>query len=231
MSIEQHQYATARGSLPYLFRKADVLANAHNGKTPLVVFLHGAKDRGNDLSLPLGWGFPKFASAADKLPYNFLALQIPPETTWPEWREELFALIDTLTGIHAIDAERVVLSGFSLGSAGTWLIGSAHPERFAGLVVVSGKLPEAVDARRLAALQDTPVQVFHGGKDDRAPLGDAENAVGILRALHASVSFTVIPDGDHFIADRVYGDPDLQSWLANIPSRYRLRPAEVALQP
>jgi predicted peptidase len=217
MSIEQHQYETTRGTLPYLFRKADVQTNALAGKTPLVVFLHGAKDRGNDLSLPLAWGFPKFVAGAARLPYNFLALQIPAETTWPEWRNELFALIDTLTASNGIDGERVVLSGFSLGSAGTWLLGSAHAERFAGLVVVSGKLPEAVNAERLAALQNTPVQVFHGGKDDKAPLGDAENAVGILRTLHAPVSFTVIPDGDHFIADAVYGSPELQSWLANIP--------------
>jgi predicted peptidase len=221
MSIERHLYETERGTLQYLFRKADPLpasqANALAGKTPLVVFLHGAKDRGNDLSLPLAWGFPKFAATASKLPYNFLALQIPPETTWVEWRDELFALIDSLPETHAIDRERVVLSGFSLGSAGTWLLGTAHPERFAGLVVVSGRLPEAVNAQRLAALQNTPVQVFHGGKDDKAPLGDAENAIGILRALHAPVSFTVIPEGDHFIADAVYGDPDLQNWLANIP--------------
>ncbi|MDB5802117.1 MAG: phospholipase [Rhodocyclales bacterium] len=217
MSIEQHEYATARGTLPYLFRKANSEANALAGKTPLVVFLHGAKDRGNDLSLPLAWGFPKFAATARQLPYNFLALQIPQETTWPEWRDELFALIDLLLEAHAIDRDRVVLSGFSLGSAGTWLLGSAHPERFAGLVVVSGRPPEAMNAERLAALQNTPVQIFHGGRDDKAPLGDAENAVGILRALHAPLNFTIIPEGDHFIADAVYGDPGLQSWLANIP--------------
>jgi predicted peptidase len=229
MSIEQHKYATSRGTLPYLFRKADAAPQASPVSTaPLVVFLHGAKDRGNDLSLPLSWGFPKFAAAADKLPYNFLALQIPPETTWPEWREELFTLIDLLAEAHAVDPDRVVLSGFSLGSAGTWLIGSAYPERFAGLVVVSGRLPEGINADRLAALQNTPVQVFHGGRDDKAPLGDAENAVGILRTLHAPVSFTLIPEGDHFIADLVYSDPALQSWLANIPALRRKQPANAA---
>jgi predicted peptidase len=230
MGIERHQYTTARGTLPYLFRKADsshAQANAIAGKTPLVVFLHGAKDRGNDLSLPLAWGFPKFAAAAHTLPYNFLALQIPQETTWPEWRSELFLLIDSLAEVHAIDPERVVLSGFSLGSAGTWLLGTAYPERFAGLVVVSGRLPEAVDAERLAVLQNTPVQVFHGGKDDKAPLGDAENAVGILRTSHAPVSFSILPEGDHFIADAVYGDEGLQSWLANIPAVRRRQVAAV----
>ena len=112
MSIEKHQYTTARGTLPYLFRKADALshsqADALAGKAPLVVFLHGAKDRGNDLSLPLAWGFPKFVAAADSLPYNFLALQIPQETTWPDWRNELFLLIDSLAQVHAIDPARVV---------------------------------------------------------------------------------------------------------------------------
>lgn len=221
MSIERKSVNTARVTLPYLFRAADV-----DGRpAPLVVFLHGAKDRGTDLGLLLGWGFPKLVSEATSLPYHFLALQIPPETTWPEWRDELFSLIDSVGVKHRVDTDRVVLSGFSLGSAGTWLLGSAHPERFAGLVVVSGRVPEAIDEARLERLRNTPIWVFHGERDDKAPLIDAQHAVNALRARGSSVLFTVVPDGDHFIAEAAYGDSSLQKWLANIPPVRRTQAA------
>ncbi|MEC5387523.1 PHB depolymerase family esterase [Uliginosibacterium sp. H3] len=214
MSIERRSVNTARQILPYLFRAADVSGR----DAPLVVFLHGAKDRGTDLGQLLAWGFPKIVAEADSLPYHFLALQIPAEATWPDWRDELFSLIDSVSAKHNVDSSRVVLSGFSLGSAGTWLLGSAHAERFAGLVIVSGRVPEGIDDARLDKLRHTPLWVFHGERDDKAPLIDAQHAVNALRAKGSSVLFTVVPEGDHFIAEAAYGDPALQRWLANIPA-------------
>lgn len=208
MSIEQHVYATARAGLPYLFAPAQ----GHSGAAPLVVFLHGARDRGNDLTKLLAWGFPKYVNEHAPRPYYWLALQIPEDSTWPEWQEELFALIDKVRAVHDID--RVLLSGFSLGSAGVWQIASSHPERFAGLVVVSGRVPEAVGREGLTRLQHTPVWVFHGDADDKAPVAGAAEAVSTLQSLGAPARLTLIPGGDHFIADEVYGSDELQHWLA-----------------
>ncbi|WP_255991661.1 alpha/beta fold hydrolase [Chitinolyticbacter albus] len=210
MSIEQHVYATARAGLPYLYAPA----LGHSTAAPLVVFLHGAKDRGNDLSKLLAWGFPKYVNDNAPLPYYWLALQIPEGTTWPEWQEELFALIDKIRAVHDID--RVVLSGFSLGSAGVWQIASRHPERFAAVVAVSGRVPEAVGESGLAALRRTPVWVFHGDADDKAPVAGAASAVSTLQALGAPAQLTLIPGGDHFIADEVYGSEELQAWLVSV---------------
>ncbi|KAF0815118.1 hypothetical protein IGB42_00195 [Andreprevotia sp. IGB-42] len=210
MTVEQRVFQTETAALPYLFAQP---VPQPGQAAPLVVFLHGAKDRGNDLSKLLAWGFPQLVSEATTLPYYWLALQIPADTTWPEWQPQLFALIDQLTATHAIDRDRIILSGFSLGSAGTWQIGSEHAERFAGLVVVSGRLPEAVGDAGLARLKHTPVWVFHGGKDDKVPAAGAEAAAAALSALGGDVRFTLIPDGDHFIAEAAYGNPELQQWL------------------
>jgi|GEM_PF-1125386 len=207
MSIEQHVLSTPRAALPYLFS-----ASPREG-APLVVFLHGAKDRGQDLSKLLAWGFPRFVAESAPLSYHWLALQIPEETTWPQWKHELFGLIDELAARHG--AREVLLSGFSLGSAGTWALGVEHSDRFAALVIVSGRLPEAVDDHQLSALRDTPVWVFHGERDDKAPASDAAVAADRLRALGGQVRFTLIPGADHFIADAVYGSTELQEWLAS----------------
>jgi len=207
MSLRRAQLQTPRGILPYLFKRS-----SHGPAAPLVVFLHGAKDRGNDPGKLLSWGFPKFVEAADDLPYHWLALQIPEGATWPQWQEELFALIDVLQPEHG--AAKAVLAGFSLGSAGAWLIALKHPERVAGLAIVSGRLPEEATPVALAILRDVPTWIFHGGRDDKAPPDQAVAAYGLLQKIGIPSRLSLIADGDHFIADEVYGSGPLQAWLA-----------------
>jgi predicted peptidase len=179
----------------------------------LVVFLHGAKDRGDDLSKLLSWGFPKFVAQAEELPYHWLAIQIPEETTWPDWQEELFSLVDVLYPEHG--ASSVTLSGFSLGSAGAWRIAAAHPERVSALAIVSGKLPDTVTPAVLSGLEHVPTWIFHGGQDGKTPVSQAIAAYEILQQIGTPSRLTLIPDGDHFIADKVYGSKAIQLWLAS----------------
>ncbi len=207
-SLRQAHLQTPRGTLPYLFKPSSKGPGA-----PLVVFLHGAKDRGDDLSKLLAWGFPKFVASRLDLPYHWLALQIPEGATWPQWQEDLFSLVDVLQPEHGSD--KVVLAGFSLGSAGAWLIAESHGDRVAGLVIVSGRTPESLNPVALARLRDIPTWIFHGGLDDKAPVSQALETSETLRSIGTPSRFTLIADGDHFIADQVYPSGPLQEWLAS----------------
>jgi len=211
MTIEHRTSHHSSGSLPYLFAPSD----ANHQPAPLVLFLHGARDRGEDLNLLLKWGLPRFVDASDTLPYFFAAPQLPEGQTWVERELDVIALLEYLTGSESIDPSSVILTGFSLGTAGAWQIASSYPHLFAGLVAVSGRLPQTLEISQLAALKETAIQVFHGAKDDKTPLQDTQKIVDTLNTLGVKVDFTVFPDGDHFIADEVYGDPKLQQWLVS----------------
>ncbi|MBR8834481.1 MAG: alpha/beta fold hydrolase [Stigonema ocellatum SAG 48.90 = DSM 106950] len=213
MPVEHRSYNTSNGSLPYLFSSAT--ANA-NKPAPVVVFLHGGRDRGTDLNILLKWGFPRFVDLSASLPYFFVAPQIPAEQTWVDRESDVLALLDELIASEAIDPLQVILAGFSLGTAGAWHIASVNPGRFAGLVAVSGRVPKTLEPTQLAALKNIPIQIFQGGQDQNLSVEDAENFVKILREQGATVEFTVLPDGDHFIADTVYSDPTLQQWLVSL---------------
>ncbi|HLO83448.1 MAG TPA: dienelactone hydrolase family protein [Nostocaceae cyanobacterium] len=204
MPIEKHS-----GSLPYLFSPA-----ADTQKpAPLVLFLHGARDRGTDLNLLLKWGLPRFVDISSPLPYFFVAPQINEGQTWVDRESDIIALLDELIASQAIDPSRIILSGFSLGTAGAWHIAASHPGRFAGLVAVSGRVPKTLETSQLAALKEIPIQIFQGGKDEKLSIDDTQQIVDTLRGLGGKVDFTVLPDGDHFIADEVYSDAKLQQWL------------------
>ena len=102
------------------------------------------RERGTDLNVLLKWGLPRFVDLSDSLSYVFAAPQIPAEQTWVDRADDVLALLDELIASQPIDPARVILAGFSLGSAGIWHIAALHPDRFAGLVPVSGRVPKTL---------------------------------------------------------------------------------------
>ncbi|MFN6519001.1 MAG: dienelactone hydrolase family protein [Nostoc sp. CreGUA01] len=197
-------------SLPYLFSP---VSEDTKKPAPLVLFLHGARDRGTDINVLLKWGLPRFVDESSPLPYVFAAPQLPEGQTWVDRESDVIALLDNLITSQPIDPSRVILSGFSLGTAGAWHIAASHPTRFAGLVAVSGRVPTTLEASQLAALKNIPIQIFQGAKDEKLSVENTQSIVDSLRGVGGTVDFTVLPEGDHFIADEVYSDSKLQQWL------------------
>ena len=128
-------------------------------------------------------------------------------------------------------AHRVVLSGFSLGSAGVWQIAAERLNRVAGLVIVSGRKPESIGPETLAPLARVPVWIAHGERDDKAPVEGAVSVYAALRDLGADARLELYPEGDHFIADQAYANADLQAWLADPGDKSRLTGKTQALEP
>ncbi len=186
-----------------------------------MLFLHGARDRGTDLDILLKWGLPRFVNESSSLPYFFLAPQLPEGQTWVERESDVIALLDNFIASRSIDPSRVIISGFSLGTAGAWHIAASHPGRFAGLVAVSGRVPNTLELSKLAKLKEIPIQIFQGAKDEKLSIEDTQQIVDTLRGLGGTVDFTILPEGDHFIADEVYSNPKLQQWLIS-QSRHNL---------
>lgn len=207
MSIERHA-----GLLPYLF--SHVSENTQK-PSPLVLFLHGARERGTDINVLLKWGLPRYVDESSPLPYFFAAPQLPEGETWIDRESDVIAFLDHLIASHSIDSSRVILAGFSLGTAGAWHIASSHPHRFAGLVAVSGRVPKTLEANQLTALKEIPIQIFQGAKDEKLSVDDTELIVETLRSFGGKVDFTLLPEGDHFIADEVYSDSKLQQWFVS----------------
>jgi predicted peptidase len=212
MPVEHRYYNASNEALPYLFSAATYES------APLVVFLHGARDRGTDLNTLLSWGLPRFVNESDSLSYFFAAPQLPEEQTWVDRASDVIALLDELLASNSIDPAQVIIAGFSLGTAGAWHLATSYPERFSGLVAVSGRIPKILEESELAVLKEIPIQIFQGDKDEKLPVADAEQFAATLRGLGTDVTLTVLPDRDHFIADEVYGSAELQQWLSS-PSR------------
>jgi predicted peptidase len=200
--------------LPYLLSLPAGYGDDPAKAWPLILFLHGAGERGeNDMVLLRKEGIPKVAEVRD-LPFITVSPQCPPNSWWSEYIDTLTALLDHIAGTYRVDRTRVYLTGLSMGGYGSWHLATEHPERFAAVVPICGGGPKFYGfPQRVTMLKNTPVWVFHGAKDTHVPLAESERLVKLLQECGGNVRFTVYPECGHDSWTDTYNNPELYTWL------------------
>jgi predicted peptidase len=202
-------------------------------KWPVILFLHGAGERGADNAAQTKVGLgPAISRYQNDFPFVVVMPQCPAGRWWPEPDMQAIALkaFDEAVKEFNGDAARLYLTGLSMGGYGAWAIASAHPERFAALAVVCGgirrparvPIPEAaVDANskddpyKMTAqkISRVPAWVFHGAADPVVPVTESRRMVEALKAARAEVRYSEYEGVKHNSWDRAYSEPDFFSWL------------------
>src|ERR1043166_5003507 len=182
---------------------------------PLILFLHGIGERGNDPWKVKIHGPPKVAEKMASFPFIVLSPQCPNGQWWSN--EILTALLDEAVAKHKVDTNRIYLTGLSMGGFGAWSLAMEFPERFAAVAPLCGGgnpyYPNAYDARRRAALKSLPFWVFHGDQDRSVALVESERMVNALKKLGCDVKFTVYEGVGHDCWTQTYSDPRLYAWF------------------
>lgn len=179
---------------------------------PLILFLHGAGERGNDLEKIKIHGPPMLiAKKGKKYPFIIVSPQCPEDGWWDRDLEilTLNALLDDVISRFRIDKNRVYVTGLSMGGFGTWRLAIEYPERFAAVAPICG----GGNPEKVAKISHLPVWVFHGAKDNVVLLKRSEEMVEALKKLGADVKFTVYPDAGHDSWTETYNNPDLYNWF------------------
>jgi predicted peptidase len=186
-------------------------------KWPLMVFLHGSGERGDDINQVKKHGPPKRLETQADLPFIVASPQAAANTDWNS--AAVNALIDELVQRLAVDANRIYLTGLSRGGHGTWAIAADRPERFAAIAPVCG----AADPAKACSLKAVPVWAFHGENDTVVSLASDARMVEAVRACGGDVKFTVYPGVGHDSWTATYANPALYEWLLqhNLSSRAR----------
>lgn len=175
---------------------------------PMILFLHGAGERGDDLELVKVHGPPKLVQEGHNLPFILVSPQCPAGQVWNV--DVLGALLDEVIERHAVDTERIYLTGLSMGGYGTFALGLAQADRFAAIApICGGGLPLTVRPEHAKV----NAWVFHGAKDSVVPLSESEKMVAAFRRAEASVRFTVYPEADHDSWTETYANPELYEWF------------------
>ncbi|GAB2772544.1 prolyl oligopeptidase family serine peptidase [Salinimicrobium soli] len=216
------QYVNAEGdTLKYRQLMSDY---APNTKYPLVIFLHGSGERGDDNEAQLKWGVKNFASSEvmKMHPSIVIAPQCPKNMSWAVLSENgsfqpsptkpmelLKGLIDQTLANLPVDPDRVYITGLSMGGFGTFDAITRYPDLFAAAVPVCG----GGDVTKAPLIAGIPMWIFHGALDEAVSPVLSRNMVEALTKAGAHPGYTQYPEAGHFSWIAAYSDPMMMEWL------------------
>lgn len=196
---------------------------------PVIVFLHGAGERGSDGQRHVERGL---GPAIRQNPGAFPAVIVMPQCRRGVWWNDsameqlVLEALDWTLEEYRGDPARVYLTGLSMGGYGTFFFGSRYPERFAALAAVcggvvpprrqpdgsgtSGPDPYQEVAQRIGQI---PVWMFHGDADNTVPVSESRKLYRALKAVGNPVQYTEYAGVGHNSWDRAFAEPGLFKWM------------------
>jgi predicted peptidase len=188
----------------YLPDEYDAKASA---KWPLVLFLHGSGERGDDLEKVKIHGPPKLAAKGKSFPFVLVSPQCPAGGRWNA--DELSKLVDALANTYRIDRERLYVTGLSMGGGGTWSLVASNPEKFAAAVPICGR----GDLEAAEKLAKTPTWIFIGAEDSARTVQNCQDMAAALKKAGCDSKLTLYPDLKHDCWTVTYDNPEVYDWL------------------
>lgn len=203
-------------------------------KYPVMVFLHGAGERGNNNESQLVHGSKLFLDPANRKAYPAIVIfpQCPEEGYWSSVkidREKLpleldfdysqpitpalqaaIELVKKVTKDEAVDKKRIYIAGLSMGGMGTFEAVYRFPKLFAAAVPICGGGDVDAYDKRVAKV---PFRVFHGAKDDVVDPRCSQAMVEKLKTLKVAVQYKEYPEANHNSWDSAFAEPDFLSWM------------------
>ena len=201
---------TVSAEMDYLlYVPASYKENA-NKEYPLMMFLHGAGERGDEINLVKVHGPPKLA---EKDNWEFIVIS-PQCKSSDYWNSEgnlqmLSRLITMVEENYRVDESRIYLTGLSMGGYGSWALAAKEPDRFAAVAPICG----GGDPSMAEKYKNTPVWVFHGAKDSVVPIVRSEEMVDAIKEYNPDIKFTIYLEAGHDSWTETYNNEELYSWF------------------
>ena len=181
-----------------------------NKKYPLVIFLHGAGERGEDLDIASRHGFMKHVRESGKeYPFIFIAPQCPNAKYWGCYTESLIAFLDDMCNTLPVDMDRIYLTGLSMGGTGTFMLAMAAPYKFAAIAPICG----SGIVWYSGALENLPVLIYHGDCDKTVSIHDSISMVSRINEYGGNAEIKICYGLGHNAWDVAYEGDELVEWL------------------
>lgn len=204
-------------------------------KYPLVLFLHGAGERGSNNELQLVWGAQLFTDSVNRIKYPAIVVfpQCPQNDFWArisrtETKDSLggffynsnlpvgksldmvMQLLDSIAASGLVNTKKIYVAGLSMGGMGTFELLWRKPGFFAAAIPICGG---GDPAKVNIYAKKFPLWVFHGDKDPVVPVSNSRIMVNALKAGRAKVRYSEYPGVLHDSWKNAFAEPSLLKWL------------------
>jgi predicted peptidase len=176
---------------------------------PLVMFLHGAGERGDNLNLVQKHGPPKLIEAGLEFPFILVSPQCPKDSWWTRELEPLKLLLDSLLKTYKVDKKRVYLTGLSMGGFGTFHLAGLYPKYFAALAPICG----GGHGSFAENLKTIPTWAFHGDADEIVPVQESQRMIRAIKKAGGNAKLTTYKGVGHDSWTQTYDNPKFYEWL------------------
>lgn len=221
----------AHGGLSYPYQVFVPVGYTPDRAWPIILFLHGAGERGADGSLQTTVGLaPAIRRDRSRFPALIVMPQLPQDSQWVGAPAE--AAVEALRRTMAefrVDSSRIYLTGISMGGHGSWYLAFRYPELFAAVAPICGWVTERPDLpgsvpvvpadsgpplpTLAARLRHMSIWIFHGEMDQVVPVAASREAAAALRAVGGHIRYTELLGLDHNAWDAAYGSQAFTDWL------------------
>ena len=201
-----------QASVPFLLRVPRGIKNG--GKVPLLLFLHGAGEKGNDNQKQLKHDPTKLApkDVFVKTPMIAVAPQCPADQFWNgPILETVIKMVKDLEKELPVDPQRIYITGLSMGGYGTWGALAMEPKLFAAAVPICG----GGDPSAVRKFDKVPIWAFHNDGDPTVGVEGSRSMIAALKKAGADPKYTEYQSTQHDAWTRTYKDPALWEWLVS----------------
>lgn len=180
---------------------------------PLILFLHGAGERGDDGVAPVKQGIGNAIKPREK-DFSFIVIfpQCAKNSNWKAGSpdsDRALAILAEVEKKYKVDPKRVYLTGLSMGGFGTWSLAAAHPNKWAAIAPICG----GGDPATAEKIKHIPTWCFHGDADTAVKVDLSRSMIKALKDVGAEPIYTEYPKVGHNSWDRAYGTAELYPWF------------------
>jgi len=228
-SMQALSFTDSKGTvLPYRLYVPD---DYDSGKEyPLLLFLHGAGERGSDNTVQIKYNVKILERIVDSADSGHDCIIVAPQcasnhqwvnTPWgngsynqdqvpiSKYMAATVELLKNIQNEYSVDENRLYVTGLSMGGYGTWDIIIRYPDMFAAALPVCG----AGDPSKAELIKDVAIWAFHGDNDDVVPVSGSRDMVAALEECGGNITYSEYEGVNHFSWHNAYAEPDLLSWL------------------
>jgi len=238
--FQAHVYTQGEsGELPYRLLLPDTM----NGPAPVLIFLHGAGERGDDNRRQLAHGTDFLRRAASEFGCIVVAPQCPANSSWAAFErvdgelilhdkltqpmELVNALVDSLADEYDVDPNRLYIMGLSMGGYGSWDAIARYPGKFAAAAPICGGGHPSMAHKMV----DTPVWAFHGDDDNVVPVERSREMIQAIKDAGGEPKYTEYPGVNHGSWIPTFAEPELLPWIISQSLSGEAAQSQPATQP
>lgn len=191
------------------------LPNNYEEKTnelfPLILFLHGNGERGNDISSVKKYGIHRYLDVID-IPFVIVSPQCHYNNFWETHINDIELLLQEIKLKYRVDMGRICLVGVSLGAYGAWNFAMQRPKLFSSIVSIAGG---AMLTKYASQISHIPSYIVHGELDKEVSVGESVKIFEALVNAGGKADLTVIPNMGHEICTTIFESNELYKWIEN----------------